>query len=137
VVSRKTQLVLPCSRPEQSSAKPVWELPVEVGLDILKHKSAGTLFSGWKQLAFNWQKENLAGRIYRDPEGQSVLELDGYVEMVVLAGDRLGTEDELLKRCGKPPVAKSAAGGMLWSYGAEWTALVSEGKVKEIWVAKE
>ena len=55
--------------------------------------------------------------------------------MVVVSGDQVGTDEERHKRSGKPLSQTAGNGGALWSYGPQWTAMVSEGKVKEVWVA--
>jgi len=133
-VARRTQLSIP---EKARTVKLTWPLPVEVGTDLLESKKAKNLLTGWKQTAFNWYKGKLAGDIYYTEIGDaSVLKLDDYVEMVVLSGSELGTAEALKRRCGKPLLEKTVAGGTLCSYGPQWTALVRDGKVLEIWVAR-
>ena len=64
-----------------------------------------------------------------------MLELDGYVELVVLRGEGLGTEDTLRTCCGQPTLQQLVVGGTLWSYGNQWAALVRDGQVAEVWVS--
>ena len=66
-----------------------------------------------------------------------MLELDGYVELVALRGEGLGTKDTLRTCCGQPTLQQPVAGGTLWSYGNQWAALVREGQVAEVWVKRQ
>lgn len=119
-------------------AAPPWPLPVALGLDLTAEPGPGAqVFNGWTATDFDWQHKDLYGHLYRSPQGASVLELADYVEMVVLAGDGLGTEDTLRSCCGTPTLQQAVTGGTLWSYGNRWAALVRDGQVAEVWIARQ
>ncbi len=144
-------------------AAPPWPLPAPLGLDLLQEPNrAKRYLAGWTPTAFDWQQPGLTasdsgtivmemgtatafdwqqpglkGHLYRSPPGASVLELDGYVELVVLWGEGLGTEDTLRTCCGQPTLQQPVVGGTLWSYGNQWAALVREGQVAEVWVKRQ
>ena len=113
-------------------AVPPWPLPVKPG-----QEAQSRLFADWTASAFNWQQDKLAGHLYRGPQGVSALELDGYIEMVVLQRDGLGTEDRLRACCGNPTLKQAVTGGTLWSYGDHWAALLRDGQVAEVWVHRQ
>jgi tetratricopeptide (TPR) repeat protein len=117
---------------------PPWPLPVPLGLDLLQEPDrAKQYLAGWTATAFDWQQPGLKGHLYRGPQGAAVLELDGYVELVALRGEELGTEDTLRSCCGQPTRQQPVVGGMLWSYGNQWATLVREGQVAEVWVKRQ
>lgn len=125
-----------------------WPLPagVTLGQDLVAPSLVATLFPQPRWLASGFSQagplspagETLAnsGRIFTHQEGDMVLTVDDFVEMVVLKGGKLGTAQGLLARCGPPLQRRTLAEGVLWSYGPAWMALVKEEAVKEVWVAR-
>ncbi len=135
-----------------------WSLPVEAGLEL--SDKAIQYFSGWDVNAFNWQQEisvnlvqasdpsdtnnsrtaySLEGNIYKNTNGAVVLNIDNFVDMVVLRGAPLGTISDLEQCCGKPTMRQTVTRGVLWSYGDErygmtWTAWVQDDQIREVWV---
>jgi hypothetical protein len=58
---------------------------------------------GWQAIPFDGYKDKLQGSFYRHPEGEAeVLELDHFVQMQVLRGERLGRVGELAAYCARP-----------------------------------
>ena len=82
-------------------------------------------------------KDKLQGSIYRHPEGGAeVLELDHFVQMQVLRGERLGRVGELAAYCAQPVRQRPLVQGIVWSCD-HWAALALGDTIKEVWwVAK-
>ena len=114
----------------------IWKAPIKIGLDLLEDKDTKELLMKWKKISYEWQNQMISGHIYISPDGISVLEVNDYVEMVVLQGSELGTTQELLTKCGEPENKRLARGGTIWSYGQKWSILEKGGKIKEVWISE-
>lgn len=123
--------------PGSSAIELPWKQPIKIGTDFYEDESAKKIIAGWKQTPFDWFNEELKGRILKRGDGIGALDFDGIVEMVVLAGEGLGTMDDLSKRYGLPMHTRKINGGRLVQYNHKWCALVMDGRIKEIWIARE
>lgn len=111
-----------------------WRLPATLGMDLLdKSARAKAGLDAWARVPFDWGKPGMQGHIYLGPNGDSVLELDGYVEVAVLGRADLGEVSQLLACCGEPSLKRPVAGGEVWAYGPLQAVLVREGRVVEVW----
>jgi hypothetical protein len=136
------QSTLPPQTCLRSSAKPVqplpWKWPVSAtGFERLSAQARQTLLQGWEAIPFDWYKDKLHGHIYRQPGGKAeVLELDHFVQMQVLKGERLGRVRELAAYCARPLRQRPLVRGTVWSCD-NWAALALGDRVQEVWwVAK-
>jgi tetratricopeptide (TPR) repeat protein len=136
------QSVLPLQSCSRSSAKPAqplpWKWPVSVtGFERLSPQAKQNSLQGWQAIPFDWYKDKLHGSIYRHPEGGAeVLELDHFVQMQVLRGERLGRVGDLAAYCAQPVRQRPLVRGEVWSCD-HWAALTLGDTVKEVWwVAK-
>ncbi|MGH8569905.1 MAG: hypothetical protein ACREXU_18350, partial [Gammaproteobacteria bacterium] len=77
------------------------------------------------------------GHIYRRPDGAAeILELDNFLQMQVLRGERLARAGDLEAYCQQRLRPRPLPQGTLWSCD-NWAALTSGDEVQEVWwVAK-
>lgn len=114
-----------------------WSLPVKPGLDLLADRAgADHPLAGWTRFAFDWRHPGLHGHVYTGPDGASVLELDGFVEMVVVRPAPSSTVAGVLACCGMPTGKRALAHGELWAYDPHWAVLVRDGHVREVWAIR-
>lgn len=126
-----------CATARPIRKKPLpWPLPVQPGID-LDTLNRETLFAGWQANRLGWLPEKQQGTVYRRGEEVEVLDLDGYVVMVVLRGRRFGPAKALRKKLGNPTDIQQMAAGEVWRYGADWAVLVRTGEVREVWVVQK
>jgi hypothetical protein len=106
-------------------------------LERLSSQARQNRLQGWQAIPFDWYKDKLHGSIYRHPEGGAeVLELDRFVQMQVLRGERLGRVGDLAAYCARPVRQRPLVQGVVWSCN-DWAALALGDTVKEVWwVAK-
>jgi hypothetical protein len=91
--------------------------------------------STWRMRDFDWQTNNLHGRILWRLDGSAeLLELAGFVQMQALKGEDLGKADELERYCPKPLRRRALAQGVIWSCD-QWAAVVRDDVVREVWWA--
>lgn len=74
--------------------------------------------------------------IYLHPQGNSLLAIDGVIELISIKQTTLKLAQELKQELGPPLVDMPIGADRIWSYGPQWSALVRDGQVKEIWLAK-
>ncbi len=125
-----------CSVSKAKAPPLPWKIPAKVGSDLLEDENIKNMLTSWKHVSYNWQNGMISGRIYRNEAGSSILEVNEFLEMVVLRGKELGTFRDLIGRCGQPIEKVNVFGVRVLSYGSEWSALVKDGKVKEVWVSE-
>ncbi len=113
-----------------------WNLPVTVGSDLLKEKQAHQTLMTWKKISYYWQNKMMSGHIYISPNGSSVLEVNDFIEMVVLKGEDFGTAQALVSKCGMPDHQRNVCQGTVWTYGPNWSALVKDGMISEVWTSE-
>ena len=96
---------------------------------------AASRLDGWRRLAFDWPGETrVSGQVYSSAE-QSLLALDGVLEMAVLRGERAaaameGTADSVVPR------VRRLAHGEVHSHDG-WAVWRQDGMVRELWVIGE
>jgi predicted Zn-dependent protease len=110
-----------------------WSLPVSPGQTLPKLDAANDPLAGWTRFGFNWRQSGLDGSIHIGPNGASVLELDGVVEMVVSRPAKPEPVGVLAACCGSPTTKRMIAGGEVWSFGPRRAVLVRDGQVQEVW----
>ena len=113
-----------------------WALPVRVGEDLLENATAQQTLAGWNKIDFTWPQEQLVGHIYRDGAGTALLEIDDFVEMVVIPAPAASTVITLEAAADGRLQQSNIAGGTLYNYQNRWSALVRNGQVVEIWIVK-
>ncbi|MGH6801879.1 MAG: tetratricopeptide repeat protein, partial [Methyloceanibacter sp.] len=128
-----------CLRSSTKSVQPSpwrWPLPL-AGFEALSPEAMQSTLRGWQAIGFDWFKGKLHGHIYRHPNGSAeVLELDQFVQMQVLRGERLGRVRDLGAYCSQRLRPRPLSQGTLWSCN-DWAALTSGDEVQELWwVAK-
>ena len=94
------------------------------------------MLKDWKQISYNWQNEMISGHIYVSQDGFSVIGVNDFVEMVVLRKKGLGSSQELIRKYGEPRDKRDVFGGSVWSYDNQWSVLVMDGKIAEVWVSE-
>ncbi|MGH8472641.1 MAG: tetratricopeptide repeat protein, partial [Gammaproteobacteria bacterium] len=111
-----------------------WPLPVS-GFEHLSPDGTENSLRGWQAIAFDWFKDKLHGHIYRRPDGLAeVLELDQFVQMQVLRGERLGRVRDLGAYCAQRLKPRELSQGVVWSCD-DWAALSSGDDITEVWWA--
>jgi len=128
-----------CLRSSTKSVQPSpwrWPLP-PTGFEGLSPEAMQSTLRGWQAIGFDWFKGKLHGHIYRRPDGAAeILELDNFLQMQVLRGERLARAGDLEAYCPQRLRPRLLPQGTLWSCD-EWAALTSGDEVQEVWwVAK-
>ena len=114
-------------------SKPHWNLPLEIGADI-DVAATRKVLRGWAHK--QEQIGPVAFDFYINSVGDSVLAIDYRVELITLGSTELGSTFDLVLEAGRPDVVMPLSGDELWSFGPVWSALISEGEVEEVWVAR-
>lgn len=112
-----------------------WRPTVAVGTDLLDDTAAASKVENWRRIPFDWAGEPpMSGNLYVDTD-QSLLELDGIVEMAAFQppGDR--SSSQLRQRFGQPHGKRRLSSGEVWSYGG-WAARLDDDRVREIWISE-
>lgn len=118
------------SIPENSSIPPI-KTNVKLG-DSIDASKVKQYLGSWKQ------REEKIGplpvNLFRSDKRGVYLAVDYQISMVVVKNHQYKTTRQLLARCG-PPMGKQQLGALeLWSYGPNWSALVENNKVRELWI---
>ncbi|MGH8535814.1 MAG: tetratricopeptide repeat protein [Gammaproteobacteria bacterium] len=136
------QSVRPATACLQAASKSIqaapWKWPLaENGFERLSPDGTEHSLRGWQTIAFDWFKDKLHGHIYRRPDGLAeVLELDQFVQMQVMRGERLGRVRDLRAHCAQRLKPRDLSQGVVWSCD-DWAALISGDQIRELWwVAK-
>ncbi len=114
-----------------------WPIPMAPGTDVCEDKKAAKELNGWGRIIFDWQRDKLKGRMLTKAAGTGILEMDGFVEMVVLRGDDLGTPADLAHRL--PPLLADleASGGRLLYFGQSCTLRLIDDRIMEVWLVRQ
>ncbi len=136
VVHSATLPIPPLDGDTGADIKPSWTLPVQIGEDLLENTAAQQTLAGWDKLDFTWPQEQLIGHLYRDGAGTALLEIDDFVEMVVIPAPAASTVATLDAAAGGRLQQSNIAGGTLYNCLNRWSALVRDGQVIEIWIVK-
>ncbi len=111
-----------------------WDLDIKPGDDIDSAMIRKKL-SDWGQPF----KESLAAIdavVYRHPNGNAVLAIDGIIELVSIKQHGFDFKDHLRQVSGSPMVELDTGTEEIWSYGEQWSAVISDNVVREIWIAQ-
>lgn len=132
IVCHRQNVTQHCGRSIAHKTKPLpWKWPLAFGWQLEPTKAMNKLNAWGTPLYKKWG--HLEIRIYQSPNREiEVLKMNDTVQMQVLKGDNLGTINELSSYCGQALRQRTLATGVLKSCG-EWTALVFEDKVREVW----
>lgn len=114
-------------------SQPNWVLPTSLGTDV-DSPIARKELEGWSRS--NSRIGPLNVDILLNGRGDSVLAIDHRVEMVSLGDSSIKDAAELEARIGEPALVMPMSQGTLWSYGPAWSALLQDGQIAEIWVAR-
>ena len=120
---------------ENTEISAQWILDIKPGDDI---DTADT-----RERLKNWKdpvKDKLDGidaKIFTHDNGNSLLALNGVVELLNIKQHTYDYKDHLLSDNGSPQnVVLTIGGDSVLSYGEHWSAVVSGQEVREIWVAR-
>lgn len=108
------------------------KIPLKIGTDIESP-------SAKKQLK-SWQHQHrkigsLSIDLYIDPDGNSWLAINSKLSIFAFANPPYQTTKELMTCCGNPIATEPLGDGEIWSYG-NWSAVINDQTVSEIWVTK-
>ena len=125
-----------CSNPEdQMKSSALWTMKIRPDDDI---DSADT-----REELKNWgppikdKLDNIDATIYRHDNGNSLLALDGIIEIISFRQHRYDFRDQLLAENGTPLHEVNTLGrDKILSYGAHWAALARDDEIREVWVAR-
>ncbi|MDM8561701.1 hypothetical protein [Candidatus Parabeggiatoa sp. HSG14] len=115
-----------------------WVVSIDVG-ERIRDNHVQKILQNWHKVPSPLQTQlNLQIYQYRknDEVIEEVLEMDGFVEMVVLKQSQKQAED-LKDYCGLPLQSRQVTNGELLSCDNLWTAKVIDGKVAEIWIKNQ
>jgi len=62
--------------------------------------------------------------------------VDGVVKLVTIKQHGIDFKDALIWRFGEPNQVIKTGAEELWSYGSQWSAVVSGSRVREVWIAQ-
>ena len=112
-----------------------WVLDIKPGDDIDDSVTRERLQQWGKP--FRETLDDIDAAIYRSSDGNSLLALDGVVELLAIKQHGFDFKEHLRSEAGEPweqkPVGTSET---LWSYGPLWSALIHENAVREVWIAQ-
>ena len=114
---------------------PSWALDIKPGDDIDSAETREKLQAWGKP--FRETLDDIDATIYRSRDGNSLLALDGIVELLSVRQHGFDFKEHLRSENG-PPQAKTRmdSGDIIWSYGPLWSALVKGNTVSEVWIAQ-
>lgn len=73
--------------------------------------------------------------VFSNKNGDSILAVDYTVTLKTIRNSSLKNKQELLACCGPPVTVHSLGQSEIWSYGPQWSVLMSDDIVNEIWVS--
>jgi tetratricopeptide (TPR) repeat protein len=113
-----------------------WPLPVPTGADLYQDPALAARLDAepWEHLSLELGGQRLHGAIHWQPSLAAVLVLDGYVDSIALYGPDLGRGEQLRARVGAPRAIRTLPGAEIWTYG-DWSVVVRDGQVAEVWVS--
>ncbi len=121
-----------CGYGERPESRLAWRPVLPIGTDLLADGQAMRKLDGWQRVSFDWPGETrVSGHVYQSNE-QSLLDLDGVVEMAVLRGAKMA--DIVVDFNGAR--VRRMAGGEVYSRDG-WAVWVRDGKRRELWVVGE
>jgi len=125
-----------CLSRQRLQPRLTWDLPVEVGVYIAHDETTDDTLQQWERLikSLQFKQHNFEGQIHQSHIAD-VLELNGSVAMVVLKKPKNITPNYLKDYCGQALYKNTVMNGTLWRCD-NWTALVVDNRVKEIWVVE-
>lgn len=103
--------------------------------DSIHGKDARELVKKWNVKPIE-SFTSVNAKIYPDVDGASLLVIDDQVELITIWKHGIGSTEQLINTYGSPSQIVSSGSEKIWSYGPQWSALVSGSKVQEIWVAQ-
>ncbi len=123
-----------CPPPPTTTAPPApWPPPVLLGLDV--RSGADSPLRDWRSLPVP-ADQGLALTVYRHPEGHQALAVDHRIELASLSlADPVPAAD-FRARQGEPVWVQPGANGEVWAYGGDWTVVVRDNAIREIWYAR-
>lgn len=111
-----------------------WDISVKPG-DSIDSKKVRRKLRSWKAERID-SISGIDAQIYPDGKGNSLLVVDGKVKLVSLTQHGFQYKDELQEKFGRPQELIKTEHEEIWSYGPQWSALISGDRVREIWVAQ-
>ncbi len=93
-----------------------------------------------KPMLAKWQRHHrefgpIPIDVYIAENGDSYLALDYTLSLGTLKNTALNNKDDLIECCGSPQSTYKFGTQVIWSYGKNWSALLSNDQVLEVWVA--
>jgi len=112
-----------------------WIMEINPGDDIDNQVTSEEL-KGWG-LPIKDKLDGIDAAIYQHENGNSLLALNGIVELVSIRQHGYDFRDYLISDNGEPRSELQTLGTeTVLSYGKNWSALVRENEVREIWIAR-
>ena len=112
-----------------------WVTEIKPGDDIDAAATRERLL-GWG-VPITDKLDGIDAMLYRNKTGDSLLALDGIVELVSIKRHGYGLRDQLIFENGLPQSEIPTVGGnVVLSYSEYWSALLNGKEVREIWIAK-
>ena len=112
---------------------------IPIGQDIRYPAAREYLEEHWSdRVAPRKELEDLNAVVYSNTSGDKLMVLDHYVEMLMktVPGDtHFARIENLIDTFGPPHASLPASGGFILSYGSNWSALVEDSRVTEIWLS--
>ncbi|MCP4702603.1 MAG: M48 family metalloprotease [Gammaproteobacteria bacterium] len=122
-----------CQKPDKQARSRLWKTRLTPGAYLETEQQAGRLLKNWAKHAFNLAPQ-ITGTICQHPDGlEEVLELEGYLELIILKKVAVPV-DALPQYCQSSVRETPVTTGTLISCPRQWSALVTEGKIKEVWL---
>lgn len=119
--------------PEMATGK------VPIGQDIRYPAARKYLEKHWSNhVAPRKELEDLNAVVYSNSGGDKLMVLDHYIEMLVknVPDDTyFASIENLVDTFGPPQASLPTSGGFILSYGSDWSALVEDSRVTEIWLS--
>lgn len=112
-----------------------WNLPKIKPGDSIYSQEARGLIEKWNVKPIE-SYSSANAKILPNLDGASLLVIKDEVKLITIWKHGIVSTDELVNKYGSPSQIVSSSNEKIWSYGPQWSALVSGNKVREIWVAQ-
>ena len=89
-------------------------------------------------MPFNWQGSLFSGHVFHTRDDKkSVLEINEYIEMVVLKSIPSNNRKTMKQQFGNPTFKEIVGDKEIWSYGKNWAIVFAGDLAQEVWIAHE
>ena len=121
--------------PSVSETQHQWVLDIKPGDDIDSQITREKL-KDWGE-PLRETLDDIDATIFRNRNGNSLLAIDGVVELLSVKQHGFNFTEHLRSENGGPvSISQLGSGETVWSYGSLWSALVYGNSVREVWIAQ-